>query len=205
MKGLVKVCVSLCLVLFLAASFANSAVEVAKKAPVDLLFAVVARDGSLVHTDGKQYQLTIPVKSIESVLAFSDRPNRLTFRLGLADYQKIVYSGSDSFRESPPNIALVWSNEEEPDSTYTLEEHRRVGENMVYTLNRLGSAAPSMHGRSGPVALFIDALEINELSICMRVGRSEESSQSLAGLKGNLQEETREQAESVPRICSYGR
>ena len=51
--------------------------EAKAKAPVKLLFAFNAKNATLKHIKGKEYQLSFPAKADDKVLAFSDRPNRI--------------------------------------------------------------------------------------------------------------------------------
>jgi hypothetical protein len=78
-----------------------------------LLFVYGGQNAEIIQTDGNdtQFELVVPIESEESLVTwFTDRPDRdvgtLTYRefLGL-----FTESGSDSFKEDPPNVAIEYN------------------------------------------------------------------------------------------------
>lgn len=180
----------------------------ASKKNIAFMFVVDAAQGKLTHMNGKQFQLSIPVKDIKSVLAFSDRPHRKNFRLSQMDYAKLVYSGKNSFRDNPPNIALVWADRKTQPEVYVLAGYKQVKDRIIYSLIWQTPPSPiaTIKNHQGRVALFIDPLEINELGICMRVERRvREESQSLQQLRQQARDEVRQEITRQAKVCSYRR
>ncbi len=184
-----------------------TASAVSKKS-MAFMFVIDAAQGKLSHIKGKQFQLSIPVKDIKSVLAFSDRPHRQNFRLSQTDYAKLVYSGKNSFRDNPPNIALVWAAKKTRPEVYMLAGYRQVKNNIIYSLIWQAPSSPvaTIKNKQGKVALFIDPLEINELGICMRVqDRIREENQSSQQLRQQLRDEVSQEINRQSAVCSFRR
>jgi hypothetical protein len=132
--------------------------EIAQKTPppIKSLFVIEAASSKLTHAKGKRYKLTIPAKDIKSVLVFSDRPNRIAFRLKPEKYSKMVHSGKSSFGVSPPNIALKFANI--PTAIFEVIRASLSRGTMHYELESLLSEQEKFfsHTVIGSVTMFID-------------------------------------------------
>lgn len=189
------------------ASFAEASVAVKKNSPMQFMFVIDSAKGQLKRIDAKTYQLTLPVRSIHSVLAFSDRPNRVHFRLSPDEYGKLVYVGRNSFTDDPPNIVLVWGGQHSRSIVYHLLSHQRSGGNIIYTLAQQPQIQSSRNvyagSKSGRVVLFVDPVTIRELRICSNIVpvRPALHDQSIGSIKEQLRQTINQQ---VP-VCSYER
>jgi hypothetical protein len=176
---------------------------------ISFLFVINTGQAKLQRVCGDQYRLTVPVKAIHSVLAFSDRPHRQNFRLSQRDYAKLVYVGRNSFAANPPNVALVWEDQKDKIEIYMLMGHKKVGDQIVYDLTWQKPSVPvnnaSVH--HGHVVLFIDPLEINELEICMQVRAVKaDPTGSVSQLKSRLAQEVQAViVKQAGEVCHYGR
>jgi len=122
------------------------------------LFVIRAPQAKLVPVSGKSFQLLIPVKDLSSVLAFSDRPDRIVKQLTLSEYVKLVHTGSNSFAVTPPSVALTIGDN--PTHIFELMGAKKVGDNIVYSLILLNNqTAPGVE--SGPLSLYVDDIVIN--------------------------------------------
>jgi archaellum component FlaG (FlaF/FlaG flagellin family) len=119
----------------------------------EFLFVINSPTGGLKQVAGNHYQLTLPVKGISSVLAFSDRPERIVKHLTLDQYVKAVHSGKDSFAKNPPNIAVTIAGES--PIVFVLKDAVKQGDNVVYNLELLNNQqAPN--AESGHTSIYID-------------------------------------------------
>jgi hypothetical protein len=126
-----------------------------------LLFAMKAKKATIQPIQGNKYQLTIPLKALEPVLAFSDRPYRLAFRMKAEEFLDLVHSGDDSFDKNWPNIVLNWEAKGRSAAVYTMLAYKRNKDDLVYTLRLVSSQKEEgIHEEgkySGRLGLFIDA------------------------------------------------
>lgn len=154
---------------FMIAAASHADIKPTGKAK-DFLFVIEAKAATLKHVNSDVYTLTIERKSIQSVLAFSDRPARLAMQMTPEDYAKLVHSArSDSFDRNPPNIALIWAGDGPAAAAYEIMRYTRDSNAIVYTIKKLHTkddAGPVSY-RHGAVALFIDGG-----SLAPRIGNS---------------------------------
>jgi hypothetical protein len=78
-----------------------------------LLFVYGGPNAEIIRTDGNdtQFELVVPIESEESLVTwFTDRPDRdagtLTYKAFLDFFTE---SGSDSFKNDPPNVAIAYN------------------------------------------------------------------------------------------------
>lgn len=144
----------------LSCLFFGSSTAAKKSARVSWLFAIDAGNATLTHIKGKTYQLTILRKDVQSVLVFSDRPVHIAFRMKLADFEKWMYNGKDSFQKDPPNLALTWGDKTTTPSAYKLVGHKIGKTNLVYSLILVGPNFPDKKQNTvvqqGAVSIYID-------------------------------------------------
>lgn len=136
----------------LAASSAKNAAK--------LLFVIRSHNAKLVYVSGKQYHLLIQQKDIKSILAFSDRPKRLSFRLTPQLFRQVIHlPGPDSFQVDPANAAISFPGSVVPDRAYTLQGVKISGQVVQFNLTLLGDEkCGATCVASGEVYLFIDTL-----------------------------------------------
>jgi hypothetical protein len=111
----------------------------------------------------KKMLLTIKTKNIQSVLAFSDRPNRIAYRMKPSIYAKQVHSGTYSFTQDPPNLVLsIWNAGNIYDIPFKVTSYHIMGGKITYELNSLMPSEKITFSKlSGPAALYIDSFNIN--------------------------------------------
>ena len=121
---------------------------------VQLLFAIKAADAELKQIKGNQFQLTVQRSSIvDGILAFSDRPNRISFRMSLDNYLKLNHKGPNSFAKNPPNVSLSWSDNT-PAMPYVMTGGSLIGNNVSWNLQALSDPKqPSL--RKGLLTVFL--------------------------------------------------
>ena len=143
-----------------------------KQQSPELLFAIEAKHGSLVHLKGDQYELAIPSKEIKSVLAFTDRPNRQAFRMKPEQYARLVHTGPDNFDVDPPNLVLSWGDHKDPAHAYELVSHHKSKGYLVYSLKKLHEQKITNRGgpahQKGAVAIFVDGDSSQTLAECLK-------------------------------------
>ena len=103
------------LTLFAATGVAadNTIVAISKKAtptkqhPIKYMFVVSAGSGEIKKGSQKgESILEMKIPSIDQVLVFSDRPNRIVKYIPASTLQQIWPVGSNSFKSDPPNAVL---------------------------------------------------------------------------------------------------
>ncbi len=92
----------------------------AMKKEIKLMYVIRVKQAELVHVKGSEYRLLFnPSRIMDNVLAFSDRPNRVTFKLTYEQYLKLTGRGVNSFVKDPPNVVLAWTGSPMPQ-TFTM-------------------------------------------------------------------------------------
>jgi len=78
-----------------------------------LLFVYGGQNAEIIQTDGNdtQFELVVPIESEESLVTwFTDRPDRDAGTLTYKEFVGIfAESGSDSFKNDPPNVAIAYN------------------------------------------------------------------------------------------------
>lgn len=155
-----KASIGFILIFFLFSTALSIGAPAKKK--IALLFVIEAAHGSLTHVKGKIYQLTIPTHDVRTVLAFSDRPNRLAFTMKQSEYHKMNYTGKNSFTKNPPNVVLTWGHQLDEAAAYTLVESHIDHHAFVYRLRYIGPSDNEVEApQTGHLALFIDTVNIS--------------------------------------------
>ena len=138
----------------------------AKSQPVKLLFTIETKHGVLRHLKDAKYELAVPLSDIKSVLAFSDRPNRLALRVAPQKFHDLVYSGDNNFAVNPPNVVLAWGDQSQPAEAYTITGYRKGHGMMTYMLTKLGKNALVSSSNKGSVSIFIDDETVDYTAGC---------------------------------------
>jgi hypothetical protein len=121
-----------------------------------LLYVIQVKDASIQPLGGKQFKLTIPLSGIHSVLAFSDRPFRHSFRLQPQQFANMVHqAGSDNFDKVKPNLAIAMGDASQPTTAFAVNGYQKTANTITYQLTQLGSEK-SFAAAGGQMALFID-------------------------------------------------
>ncbi len=140
-----------------SASVTTIATSPAQQAPkpsaASFLFVIQSAHSRLTKVNEKNYTLVLPLKDIKSVLAFSNRPERIVRQLTPAAYSKIIHSGSQSFDKIPPNVALT--SDAYPPTAFEVSAVSKDNKNITYHLLLL-DGQNSLKNQSGAVRLFFD-------------------------------------------------
>lgn len=124
--------------------------------PVTLLFVIKAKHAKLQRVKGNDFRLTIQKSSIiNGILAFSDRPNRVTFRMSLGEYLRLNHKGADSFLMDPPNVSLSWADKS-PAMPYTMSGGTTSKSYVHWHLRALDKGSEASV-RSGQLTVLIDS------------------------------------------------
>jgi hypothetical protein len=149
------------LLIFMILFGSTTSAAMPKQAKVSLLFVIEAAHGSLKHTSGKKYQLSIPVRDVKNILAFSDRPHRMAFKMTPQEYQKQTYTGAESFAKKPPNLVLTWGHQLDEAAAYELLSYKQKNGRLVYELLYIGPKDNQVDvPQTGKLALFIDSYHL---------------------------------------------
>jgi hypothetical protein len=166
-----RLAISACLILGAGWAAGDPAAAVAKdsantKAPVKLLFVISLKNARLMYVRERKYQLKfLTTDNKEPILAFSDRPQRVAFRLNRKEFNRLVQRGKDSFKKVPPNAAVVFSSGNPRAKAYEINKYEIDGTAVTLSLTALierkkGQAMRKPCGKecegSGDVSLFID-------------------------------------------------
>jgi hypothetical protein len=120
-------------------------------------FVIEAGGGVLTHIAGKKYELSVPLKNIKSVLAFSQAPQRVAKLLTPSDYAKVVHTGKNSFDVNHANVAISFKGG--ASDAFVITGYGKNGQNITYSLTLLDNQkGPS--NQTGHVSLFIDGSTI---------------------------------------------
>jgi len=117
-----------------------------------LMFVQIAED---LRVDAAKSTLRL-VKVNQQTVYFSDRPERITGNLKMADYLKTWKEGRDNFGADPPNAALSVYEPGRTDPTLvvvTLMKPVVDGADLVYSYKLLEGKMPA---NGGATSLFID-------------------------------------------------
>lgn len=79
---------------------------VANATTADMLFSIQASSSQLMYHGGQRFELVIPLNQIHSILAFSDRPKRIAFKLVWNDFLKLIETGDQNVNKVPPNLVV---------------------------------------------------------------------------------------------------
>jgi hypothetical protein len=124
----------------------------AGKAQAQLMFVQSADD---VRVDPATSTLRL-VRVNQQTLYFSDRPQRITGSLRMADYLKTWHEGRDNFGADPPNATLSVYEQELVEPTLvvvTIMKPVVAGADLVYSYKVLEGKMPT---DGGAATLFID-------------------------------------------------
>jgi hypothetical protein len=117
-----------------------SAMGVSRKAKavkrVDFLYVYQTPHAVLKHLTGLKYQLYFPnSNSKHQVLAFSDRPSRIAYRMNGAKWAKMIHLHAPA---DSPNIAITWANQGLLPQAYEVLSAKRDPRKVTYLLKRIG-------------------------------------------------------------------
>lgn len=153
---------SMILVVFLLFTTAQASAA-SKKPAMQLLFVIEAKHAVLKHELGKEFTLTIRrADVIDSVLAFSDRPYRKTFRINLANYEELVHAGKGSFMKVNPNVVLSWVSHMQPAQAFLIKEHTMTKSTVTFRLIGLGdvpAVGKTIH--IDRLSVYVDGYNLN--------------------------------------------
>ena len=150
-----------------------------KKSPIELLFTIEAKHGSLVHIKDDRYKLEIPRNDIKSVLAFSERPNRIAYKMDTAKYIKMVHTGENNFDVNPPNLVLSWGDSKQGAEAYEVIGYHHSKRYLTYSLKHLSQEKIANRGepihQKGEVSIFIDTSAFVAYIHCLSKGGEEKT------------------------------
>jgi hypothetical protein len=125
------------------------------------LYMVEANHSEFKFISGKTYQLTIPLKDIKNIVAFSDRPNRSSYTLSPDVFHQWIHSGSQSFDKIHPNLAISFCSSTLVGDAFTIAAYQLGTQKITYTLTRLNKNNTLPTHQIGPVSLFIDDMGLD--------------------------------------------
>jgi hypothetical protein len=133
----------------------------ASHSKINMLFAMKLKQAKLVYMKDQEYKLSFkPSNIVDGVLAFSDRPNRVAFRMSYTKHVKLVTIGRDSFIQDKPNLVLSWAGIKQPPTAFKVVTASHSSNSSQYTLQVLRTSkkdkAPIATGTFKDVQLFID-------------------------------------------------
>lgn len=130
----------------------------AKNVEAGLLFSVQAKHATLTQIKVSYFKLKVMIKGM-TVLAFSDRPKRLAFKMKFSDYHKMVHSGKDSFDETEPNMVLSFGLSGRPALPFEIKSYVKEKDAVTYFLRLLTKEKSVKNFRTyvGPVSMYIDS------------------------------------------------
>jgi hypothetical protein len=137
----------------------DGGISIPKK--LGMLFAIEIKSAKLVYVKKGEYRLSFrPTDVVDGVLAFSDRPNRVAFRVSYAKHVKQVTTGRDSFIQDKPNLVLSWAGTKQPPVAFKVTEASHGNDLSLLTLQVLNTGknaqTPIATGTFKDVQLFID-------------------------------------------------
>lgn len=130
--------------------------KVAAEKSYSLLFSLKSNYAKLVHMDGNNYQLLIPISEIKPVLAFTDRPYRLARRLTPDEFAHLVHQGENSFSVKPPNIVVTFDAEQPVANAFEVVSYQKDSEFIQYNIRYLNDSEGLPDPDEGAVTIFID-------------------------------------------------
>jgi hypothetical protein len=131
---------------------------VAKATTADMLYSIQADASQLIHHGGQRFELVVSLKHIKSILAFSDRPKRMAFKLTVKDYLQLAHSGEHSFSKIPPNVVISFGTSKREAVAFSVRKIEVVDGYMYFELQSLVGLKKLLpfknyHGR---VSVYID-------------------------------------------------
>lgn len=104
----------------------------ARKKSMRLSFTIRMESATFRHTKGVFYKLAIPEQSVDSVLAFTDRPVRKAFLWSPTTYSKFTQSNTkNSFKDNPPNLTVSFYPSRFDGAFEVISAERKKGEVML--------------------------------------------------------------------------
>lgn len=146
----------------MASNHASNKSKVSQKAakPINLLFVIKVKKAKLTHIKGKDYSLSFDPKNVvDGVLAFSDRPNRVAFRMSFDTYINITKKGPNSFASDSANIVLNWDGTDAAPMAYKMVSHSSPSSDKhTINLTMLVRTAHHVPPRGGTVTIYVDSV-----------------------------------------------
>ena len=132
------------------------------------LFSITSAHGSFKKSKNQKggYILGIPIKHMNQVLMFSDRPNRIVKSITPSQLKNIWTIGPNSFQNSPPNAVLVAQGLK--PRIVTVKTIKTATDNIAYEVESTTSNAayltPDIPSSLKDVTLMVDCTEVGSLS-----------------------------------------
>ena len=166
--GLIVIASVLCFGVTQAAPAAKlqAALSAAKKNKRDgqLLFVATLTGSSLKYLKGREYQLRVKQKQMKSLLAFSDRPARISFEIKPARFFQLAHQVRGVFHNDPPNLVLVFKGGS--NATFEIGHYKIEKGAAILNLKHIGKKkVPNTY--TGKMILFVDGscADANEAAI----------------------------------------
>jgi hypothetical protein len=129
-----------------------------KQGQATFSFVIEADGAKLVRDSGVNYQLTIPIANIKSVLMFSQAPNKIAARITPSNYANMVHSGVSSFDKLAPNMAVTIEGAQA--TAFKLNGYTKNSQSIIYNLTLLKDQKIPLN-QSGRASLFVDGKSMN--------------------------------------------
>ena len=127
--------------------------------PVKLLFVVSVKRGMITKTGEGKRELTFRTSDVNSVMGFTDRPQRYAFSISVSALAAVWVAGKDSFAKDPPN-AIVEDSRARVGVT-EITGFTADGDAVKVSLDRMAykslDAKDSLDGEVQNLTLFIDS------------------------------------------------
>jgi len=125
-----------------------------------VLHVLQAPKSMVVGDDKRGYKLVLD-EMHDTVIWFSDRPDRKAGKVYIHDFLKAWDQGKDSFKADPPNAVLIIDRGRPVVIEMTLENYN--DERAIFKIKPLDSKEFTLSDKSGAATLYIDANTVNPM------------------------------------------
>ena len=125
----------------------------------EVLLMIQASSGKVTGNSSIGYTLTHK-EMHDTVIWFSNRPNRKAGSIPVKDLLKAWDEGKDSFKKDPPNAILVIANSEPVVVELVLITSN--GNKASFQLTQLEGQEHKIKDKSGPTTIYIDGLTLQQ-------------------------------------------
>lgn len=96
--------------LYISTAYAESTQKQTNNTHVNYMYVVAAGRGHIQHVSTNHYILSMQIPSVNQVIQFSDRPQRIVKYISGQDLTNSWSQGDNSFTQDPPNAVLSGYN-----------------------------------------------------------------------------------------------
>ncbi len=125
-----------------------------------ILHVVQAPKSMVVGDDKKGYKLVLD-EMHDTVIWFTDRPNRKAGKVFVKDFLKVWDEGKESFRVEPPNAVLIIDRGRPVVIEMSLENYN--DERAIFKIKPVDIKEFTLSDKSGAATLYIDTNIVNPM------------------------------------------